>query len=37
MSTRTIIHTDKASTPTVPLSQAVRVGNLLFVSGTTPF
>jgi 2-iminobutanoate/2-iminopropanoate deaminase len=37
MTTRTIIHTDKASTPTVPLSQAVRVGNLLFVSGTTPF
>jgi 2-iminobutanoate/2-iminopropanoate deaminase len=37
MSTRTIISTEKASAPTVPLSQAVKVGNLLFVSGTTPF
>ena len=32
-----IITTDKVALPLVPLSSAVRTGNLLFVSGTTPF
>ena len=32
-----IISTDKVSKPWVPLSNAVRVGNLLFVSGSTPY
>jgi 2-iminobutanoate/2-iminopropanoate deaminase len=35
--TRQIISTDKVSKPRVPLSNAVRVGNLLFVSGSTPY
>jgi 2-iminobutanoate/2-iminopropanoate deaminase len=34
---RQIISTDKVSKPRVPLSNAVRVGNLLFVSGSTPY
>jgi 2-iminobutanoate/2-iminopropanoate deaminase len=34
---RQIVTTDKVATPRVPLSNAVRVGNLVFVSGTTPF
>lgn len=37
MSTRKIITTDKITAPRVPLSHAVKVGNLVFVSGTTPF
>jgi len=32
-----IITTDKVAKPRVPLSAAVKVGNLVFVSGTTPF
>jgi 2-iminobutanoate/2-iminopropanoate deaminase len=32
-----IITTDKVAKPRVPLSNAVRTGNLVFVSGTTPF
>jgi 2-iminobutanoate/2-iminopropanoate deaminase len=32
-----IITTDKVAKPRVPLSPAVKVGNLLFVSGSTPF
>lgn len=32
-----IISTDKVAKPKVPLSSAVKVGNLVFVSGTTPF
>ncbi len=32
-----IITTDKVSKPRVPLSAAVKVGNLVFVSGTTPY
>ena len=32
-----IITTDKVATPRVPLSSAVKVGNLIFVSGMTPF
>ncbi|TAK00443.1 RidA family protein [bacterium] len=32
-----VIFTDKAPRPLVPLSSAVKAGNLLFVSGTTPF
>jgi 2-iminobutanoate/2-iminopropanoate deaminase len=35
--TRQIITTDKVAKPRVPLSPAVKVGNLLFVSGSTPF
>ena len=31
------LSTDKVRKPRVPLSNAVKVGNLLFVSGTTPF
>src|SRR5262245_31877939 len=34
---RQIISTDKVSKPRVPLSNAVRVGNLVFVSGSTPY
>jgi 2-iminobutanoate/2-iminopropanoate deaminase len=34
---REIISTDKVSQPRVPLSNAVRVGNLVFVSGSTPY
>lgn len=36
-STRKIISTPNAAKPGVPLSQAVQIGNILFVSGTTPF
>lgn len=32
-----IISTDKIAKPKVPLSSAVKVGNLVFISGTTPF
>lgn len=32
-----IITTDRVAKPQVPLSNAVKVGNLIFVSGTTPF
>lgn len=32
-----IITTDKVAKPRVPLSPAVKIGNLLFVSGSTPF
>jgi len=32
-----IISSDKVAKPKVPLSSAVKVGNLVFVSGTTPF
>ncbi len=32
-----IITTDKVARPRVPLSSAVKVGNLIFVSGMTPF
>src|ERR1700675_502439 len=35
--TRKIIRPADAPKPTVPLSHAVKVGNLLFVSGSTPF
>lgn len=35
--TRQIIQSDKVAKPGVPLSQAVRTGNLVFVSGITPF
>ena len=31
------LHTDKLRKPRVPLSNAVTIGNLIFVSGTTPF
>jgi enamine deaminase RidA (YjgF/YER057c/UK114 family) len=34
---RQIINTAEAPRPTAPISQAVRSGNLLFVSGITPF
>ena len=34
---RTIITTSDAAQPNAPISQAVRSGNLLFVSGITPF
>jgi reactive intermediate/imine deaminase len=34
---REIIATDLAPQPDAPLSQAVRVGSLVFVSGITPF
>ena len=34
---RQIITTDKVAKPRVPLSAAVKVGNLVFVSGTTPY
>ena len=32
-----IITTDKVAKPRVPLSSAIKVGNLIFVSGMTPF
>ena len=32
-----IVMTDRVARPRVPLSHAVKVGNLIFVSGTTPF
>ena len=32
-----VVSTDQAPQPNVPLSQAVRSGNLVFVSGITPF
>ena len=32
-----IITSDKVARPRVPLSPAVKVGNLVFVSGSTPF
>jgi 2-iminobutanoate/2-iminopropanoate deaminase len=35
--TRQIIATDIAPQPDAPISQAVRVGQLVFVSGITPF
>lgn len=35
--TREIIATDSAPHPDAPISQAVRVGQLVFVSGITPF
>ena len=35
--TRQIIATDAAPHPDAPISQAVRVGQLVFVSGITPF
>ncbi len=35
--TRQIIVTDAAPQPDAPISQAVRVGQLVFVSGITPF
>jgi 2-iminobutanoate/2-iminopropanoate deaminase len=31
------LHTDKVRKSRVPLSNAVKVGNLIYVSGTTPF
>ena len=31
-----VVTSDKVRTPAVPLSNAVRTGNLVFVSGTTP-
>lgn len=34
---RQIITSDKVAKPRVPLSPAVKVGNLVFVSGSTPF
>jgi 2-iminobutanoate/2-iminopropanoate deaminase len=37
MSTRKIVTTDKVTPPRVPLSHAVKVANLVYVSGTTPF
>jgi 2-iminobutanoate/2-iminopropanoate deaminase len=35
--TRQIISTSKAPQPPAPIAQAVRTGNLLYVSGITPF
>ena len=35
--TKEIITSDKVAKPLVPLSSAVKVGNLIFVSGMTPF
>ncbi len=32
-----VVTSDKVRTPGVPLSNAVRTGNLIFVSGTTPY
>lgn len=37
MSTRKIIMPESLTKPRAPLSHAVKVGNLVFVSGTTPF
>jgi enamine deaminase RidA (YjgF/YER057c/UK114 family) len=33
---KAIIATDKVAKPRVPLSAAVEIGNILFVSGRTP-
>jgi 2-iminobutanoate/2-iminopropanoate deaminase len=32
-----VINSDKVARPRVPLSPAVKIGNLVFVSGSTPF
>lgn len=37
IATRRVINTSRLTKPRAPLSHAVRVGNLVFVSGTTPF
>lgn len=37
MSTRKIINPTSLTKPRAPLSHGVKVGNLIFVSGTTPF
>lgn len=37
MSTRQVINPKTITQPRAPLSHGVKVGNLLFVSGTTPF
>jgi 2-iminobutanoate/2-iminopropanoate deaminase len=37
MSTRKVINPASLTKPRAPLSHAVKVGNLVFVSGTTPF
>ena len=37
MRTRRVVNPGGLSKPRAPLSHAVRVGNLVFVSGTTPF
>lgn len=37
MSTRKIINPTSLTKPRAPLSHGVKVGNLVFVSGTTPF
>jgi 2-iminobutanoate/2-iminopropanoate deaminase len=37
MSTRQVINPAKLTKPRAPLSHGVKVGNLVFVSGTTPF
>jgi 2-iminobutanoate/2-iminopropanoate deaminase len=37
MSTRKVINPASLAKPRAPLSHAVKVGNLVFVSGTTPF
>lgn len=37
MTSRKIVNTDKAPQPKAPISQAVRSGSLVFVSGITPF
>lgn len=37
MSTRQVINPTSLTKPRAPLSHGVKVGNLLFVSGTTPF
>lgn len=34
---RQIITTDKIAKPTLPYSSGVKVGNLIYVSGTTPY
>lgn len=37
MSSRKIVNPSSLTQPRAPLSHAVKVGNLVFVSGTTPF
>jgi 2-iminobutanoate/2-iminopropanoate deaminase len=37
MTTRQVINPSKLTKPRAPLSHAVKIGNLVFVSGTTPF
>lgn len=37
MSTRKVLNSQRLTKPRAPLSHAVKVGKLLFVSGTTPF